>query len=197
MRKFGPVRDSLTKNGVSRPAVEALESFFKDADGSAADLTALTARVTAAEGAIDTAEHDIDSLEDRVDAIEAELAGAGGNTLIMEAGENVQPLAGFDAVALNIYADAGVAKVRYADASVYNKEADCIAYVAVLAGEDIEVHFEGFVTGTFTPGKQFLDPATPGGVTATAPSTDGQTVQVVGIATATKMRFTPRPGVKL
>ena len=85
---------------------------------------------------------------------------------------------------VNIYDDSGTARVRNADASTTGKEADGFVLASVAMGGDAAVYAIGVASGFsgLTPGEVFLDPATPGGATATAPSTSGQTLQSLGKA---------------
>lgn len=100
---------------------------------------------------------------------------------------------------VNIWNDAGTAKVRKADATTAGKEADGFVLAAVASGAAATVHFEGTntqVTG-LTPGRQYLS-TTPGGSTAVAPSATGNVVQRLGVAdSATSLSFEPQPGVTL
>ena len=85
---------------------------------------------------------------------------------------------------VNIYDDSG-AKCRKADATTNGKEAHGFVIASVTSGSNATVYFEGSndqVTG-LTPGMQFLS-TTAGVCTATAPSSSGNVVQKVGIATA-------------
>lgn len=87
---------------------------------------------------------------------------------------------------VNVFNSAGTPKARKADASTTGKEAVGFVLAAVTAPAAATVYFEGSntqVTG-LTGGPQFLDPANPGKSTHTAPTTAGQLVQRVGVATA-------------
>lgn len=112
--------------------------------------------------------------------------GIGADTASIVASEN---LAAGDLV--NVWNDAGTAKVRKADASVTGKEAHGFVLSAVSSAASATVYFEGTntaVTGR-TPGKQYLS-TTPGSTTTTAPSGAGNVVQIVGFATsATALNF--------
>ena len=86
---------------------------------------------------------------------------------------------------VNVWNSTG-AKVRKADASTSGKEAHGFVLSSVSNGASATVYFEGTdtqVTG-LTPGVVFLSASTPGLATGTAPSTAGQVVQRVGLATA-------------
>ena len=105
--------------------------------------------------------------------------GIGADTASVEASEN---LAAGDLV--NIHDSTG-AKCRKADATTEGKEAHGFVLAVVTSGSNATVYFEGTntqVTG-LTPGVQFLS-ATAGLATVTAPSSSGNIVQKVGIATA-------------
>jgi len=111
--------------------------------------------------------------------------GIGADTASIEASED---LAAGDLV--NIYDSTG-AKCRKADATTKGKEAHGFVLAVVTTGNNATVYFEGSndqVTG-LTPGVQFLA-ATAGGATVTAPSSSGNIVQKVGVATAaTSLNF--------
>lgn len=105
--------------------------------------------------------------------------GIGADTAIITASE---ALAAGDLV--NVWNSTG-AKVRKADATSAGKEAHGFVLAAVASGAAATVFFEGTntqVTG-LTPGRQYLS-TTPGQATATAPSGSGNTVQIIGFATA-------------
>ena len=91
---------------------------------------------------------------------------------------------------VNVYDDSG-AKCRKADATAKGKEASGFVLAAVTSGNNATIYFQGFdteVTG-LTPGVQFLS-TTAGACTATAPSSSGNIVQKLGVATAaTSMNF--------
>ena len=102
----------------------------------------------------------------------------GVNTFDAEASEG---LAAGDYV--NIFNDAGTEKVQLADASDPDKEAMGFVKAAFIATATATVFFHDTnddLSG-LTPGVvQYLSESTPGGVTATAPSTAGEIVQRVG-----------------
>lgn len=107
--------------------------------------------------------------------------GIGADTTILPATEN---LSAGDIV--NIYDATGTPSCRKADATTVGKEAVGFVLDAVTSGANATVYFEGTndqVAG-LTVGLQFLDTATAGGITATAPSSSGNVVQRVGFATA-------------
>lgn len=113
--------------------------------------------------------------------------GMGADTTVMDASE---ALAAGDLV--NIWNDAGTAKVRKADASAAGKEAQGFVLEAVATGAPATVYFEGTNTqlAGLTAGVQFLSATTPGRTTAVAPVATAQVVQRVGFAvSATAMSF--------
>jgi hypothetical protein len=91
---------------------------------------------------------------------------------------------------VNIWNSSG-AKARKADASTAGKEAHGFVLAAFGSGAVATVYFESTntqVTGQ-TPGIVFLS-TTPGQATTTPPSTAGQVVQQIGLATsATSINF--------
>lgn len=112
--------------------------------------------------------------------------GIGADTATIVASEN---LAAGDLV--NVWNDAGTAKVRKADGTTAGKEAHGFVLSAVSSAASATVYFEGTntaVTGR-TPGKQYLSTVA-GSTTTTAPSGAGNVVQIVGFATsATTINF--------
>lgn len=106
--------------------------------------------------------------------------GIGADTASLPSSEN---LAAGDLV--NIWNDAGTAKVRKADATTAGKEAHGFVLSAVTSPANATVYFEGTnaqVTG-LTAGPLFLG-TTAGACVSTAPSGSGNVVQRVGLATA-------------
>jgi hypothetical protein len=104
--------------------------------------------------------------------------GIGADTATVAASED---LAAGDFV--NIYNSSG-AKCRKADATTVGKEAHGFVLSAVTSGNNATIYFEGTnaqVAGA-TPGTVFLS-ATAGGFTSTAPSSSGNVVQRLGVAT--------------
>lgn len=92
---------------------------------------------------------------------------------------------------INVWNDAGTAKMRKADATTEGKEADGFVLAAVSSGATGTAYFEGRNTmlSGLTPGPYYLS-TTAGGVTATPPSGSGNVVQRVGTAvSATEMNF--------
>ena len=112
--------------------------------------------------------------------------GIGADTSSILASED---LAAGDLV--NIYDNSGTANCRKADATTAGKEAHGFVLATVTSGNNANIYFEGAndqVTGA-TVGVQFLS-TTAGAATATAPSTSGNIVQKIGIATsATSINF--------
>lgn len=92
---------------------------------------------------------------------------------------------------INVWNDAGTAKMRKADATVAGKEVDGFVLAAVSSGATGTAYFEGTntqVTGQ-TPGSVFLQ-TTPGLCGAAVPSAAGNVVQRVGTAvSATAVNF--------
>lgn len=112
--------------------------------------------------------------------------GIGADTSVIVASE---ALAAGDRV--NVWNDAGTAKVRKADATAAGKEAHGFVQASVSSGANATVYFEGTITGLsgLTPGVHYLS-TTPGESSHTAPSTAGNVVQRVGVATsATTINF--------
>lgn len=112
--------------------------------------------------------------------------GIGADTASVAASEN---LATGDWV--NVWDDAGTAKVRKADATAAGKEVHGFVMAAVTSGNPATVYFEGTntqVTGQ-TPGPVYLQ-TTAGQGGATVPSASGNVVQQVGVAlSATSVNF--------
>ena len=112
--------------------------------------------------------------------------GIGADTAVIDASEG---LAAGDWV--NIWDDAGTAKVRKADATAAGKEVHGFVLASVSSGNPATVYFEGTntqVTGQ-TPGPVWLQ-TTAGAGGATAPSASGNLVQQVGVAlSATSVNF--------
>ena len=86
---------------------------------------------------------------------------------------------------VNIWNNAGVANVRKADNTTAGKEAHGFVLAAVANAANATVYFEGSVTGLtgLTGGTKYL--GTAGAAVASAPTTAGNVVQVVGFATST------------
>ena len=156
------------------------DKYLKNSSGSLAEVEGLTSSAGAGDAgkipALDTAGKLDNSMMP---------TGIGADTSSIAASEN---LAAGDFV--NIYDDTG-AKCRKADATTAGKEAHGFVLAVVTSGSNATVYFEGAndqVTGA-TVGVQFLA-TTAGASTATAPSSSGNIVQKVGIATsATSINF--------
>lgn len=114
--------------------------------------------------------------------------GVGDEKLIREASE---ALATRDFV--NIFDDAGTAKVRKADASAFGTRANAFVTNNYLITELADTFAEGILTGFagLTIGDPvFLDAVTPGGITQTAPTATGEIWQQLGVAvSATEVRI--------
>jgi len=113
--------------------------------------------------------------------------GIGADTATLEATED---LTAGDMV--NIWNDAGTAKVRKANSTTNGVEANGFTLVSAAAGVSVEVYFGGTnnqLVG-MTPGtRQYLD-VTSGLITETSPAASGNIVQVVGKSfSATEMTF--------
>lgn len=107
--------------------------------------------------------------------------GIGADVAVVYASEN---LAAGDFV--NVWNDGVAAKVRKADASAAGKEAHGFVLAAVISGNPATVYFEGTndqVTSQ-TAGPVYLSASVPGAATSTPPSTAGQVVQRIGVATS-------------
>lgn len=101
---------------------------------------------------------------------------------------------------VNIWDDAGTAKVRKADADVYAKRAMGFVKDNVSSDASATVYLEGQITGLsgMTPGAdQFLS-ETAGALTETVPTTSGAIAQIVGQALdATTLNFEPQQAIVL
>lgn len=109
-------------------------------------------------------------------------SGFGAEVKIVEASEN---LAAGDFV--NLHVSAGL-KVRKADASNPAKFAIGYVLAAVTSGQNATIYYgnrNSQVSGLTAGDLLYLSGTTPGGVTATAPTTAGYIVQPLGIATDT------------
>ena len=92
---------------------------------------------------------------------------------------------------VNVWNDAGTAKVRKADATTAGKEVNGFVLAAVTSGNPATVYFEGTNTQVSgqTPGPVYLQ-TTAGTGGSTAPSASGNLVQQVGVAlSATSVNF--------
>lgn len=122
--------------------------------------------------------------------------GVGAATKTIEASET---LASSDVV--NVWDDSGTVKVRKADATAVGKEANGFVLAGVTSGQNATVYFDDELTGLsgLTPGtRYYLSAATPGAITATAPSTAGNVVQHIGTAVSTSsIIFAPDTPIEL
>lgn len=112
--------------------------------------------------------------------------GIGADTLVITTSEVIS-----SGDFVNIWDNTG-AKVRKADATTPGKEAHGFVLAGAGSGAPITVYFEGTNTGVTgqTPGKVYLSGTTAGAASSTAPSTAGQFVQRLGVATsATSISF--------
>jgi hypothetical protein len=112
--------------------------------------------------------------------------GIGADTMSIVASEAIAAGA-----FVNIHDDAGVVKLRNADATVAGKHAMGFVLVAAALDTPAVVYFEGTNTGVTgqVAGDVFLD-IVPGLATGVPPSASGNVVQVVGFATsATSVNF--------
>lgn len=90
---------------------------------------------------------------------------------------------------VNLFLSGGVLKARKADATAAGKEAKGFVLAATTSGQDAVVYLEGSNTGLsgLTIGTEYFLHTTAGGTTATAPSSTGNVVQPLGIATDTSV----------
>lgn len=88
---------------------------------------------------------------------------------------------------INVFNSSGALKVRNADATAVGKEGNGFVLSAYTTGQTATVYRKGFntaVTG-LTIGTLYYLAASPGAITATAPSATGNIVQTIGRADAT------------
>lgn len=107
--------------------------------------------------------------------------GIGADVAIIQASENL--VAG-DFV--NVWSDAGAARVRKCDGSSAGKEAHGFVLAAVASGNLATVYFEGTnnqVSGQ-VPGPVYMSAAAAGAAASVAPVGAGQVVQRIGVATS-------------
>lgn len=89
---------------------------------------------------------------------------------------------------VNVWNNAGTANVRNADGSTSGKYVNGYVLAAVASGASATVYSSGIntqLTGLTAGAVYFLSASTAGGVSATAPSGSGQTVQRLGAAVST------------
>lgn len=99
---------------------------------------------------------------------------------------------------VNIWDDAGTAKVRKADATSEGKEADGFVLEGVASGATAAVYFEGTNTQLvgLTIGARYYLNTSAGTATPTPPSGVGNIVQYLGRAiSATEISFEPGPSI--
>lgn len=100
---------------------------------------------------------------------------------------------------VNIYNNSGTATARKADATTAGKEAYGFVLATTTSPNTALVYTEGMNTQVVgaTPGLVFLS-TTAGGFTSTAPSSAGNSVQRLGVATsATTINFEPQQPITL
>jgi hypothetical protein len=115
--------------------------------------------------------------------------GIGADTAQIVASEN---LAAGDFV--NVWNDAGTAKVRKADATTTGKQCDGFVLGSFSSAATATVYFEGTNTqvSAATAGLVYLSTSA-GSFTSTAPNTAGNIVQNIGVAvSATAINFEPK-----
>lgn len=120
--------------------------------------------------------------------------GIGAETAALEA---FGALAAGDFV--NVFNDAGTAKVRLADASNSTAPANGFVLLAYASGETATVYFGGLNSARsgMTVGQHFLS-TTPGGSNHVAPAASGNIVQRLGTAiNATTINFQPQDPILL
>lgn len=86
---------------------------------------------------------------------------------------------------VNVWDDAGTAKLRKADASVEGKEAHGFIKAGVATGATASMYMEGRIVGLsgLTPGaRMFLSASAAGAATPTPPSAATNVVQCIGVA---------------
>lgn len=112
--------------------------------------------------------------------------GIGADTAVINTSEALA-----DGEFVNVWNDAGTAKVRKADATTAGKDTHGFVLAAYASGVPATVYFEGtntHVTGQ-TPGPVFLQ-TTAGAGGSTVPSASGNVVQQIGVAvSATAINF--------
>lgn len=93
---------------------------------------------------------------------------------------------------VNIFSDSGVGKVRKSDLTAAGKEMDGFVLADAAAGATVTVYFAGVndqLSG-LTPGADYFGSTTPGAISTTPPSGDGNVVQFAGRAiSAFKLNF--------
>lgn len=164
------------------------DKYLKNSNGQIAEQAALQASAGAGDAGKIVALDASGKLDNSMMPV-----GIGADTQVITASEALN--AG-DFV--NVHNSSG-AKVRKADASTSGKEAHGFVLAGVSNGAAATVYFEGTNTQVSgqTPGPVFLS-TTPGQATSTPPSTAGQVVQSIGVATSpTSINFESRPSILL
>lgn len=120
-------------------------------------------------------------------------------------GDRAQPMTAMEVLAdddfVHIHVEAGMAKIRKADASEDTRP--CDGYVPVAIDDDAvgTMVLPGTVIDTLaglTPGSTYYLSTAAGGITDVAPSGAGELVQIIGKAlSATKLLFNPQAGITL
>lgn len=111
-------------------------------------------------------------------------------------GADVKVLPASEAIAanalVNVWSDAGTAKVRNADATAEGKEAHGFVKAAFALNAQASVYMEGRITGLtgLTPGARMYLATTPGAAVAVSPNAAGNVSQHIGDAlSATEIDF--------
>ena len=119
--------------------------------------------------------------------------GIGAETTVAKASE---ALVGNNVI--NIWSNSGVLSARKADATDDTKPAHGYIKDSANLGDNVTVYTDGYLPGTgFTPGSKYFLSTTPGAVTATPPSDEGNIAQVIGVAvSADKIKFEPLTPIK-
>lgn len=120
--------------------------------------------------------------------------GIGADTSAMTASEALTAGA-----LVSVWSNAGTQNARNADGSTTGKEAVGFVLASVAQGSTATVYFAGQITGLtgLTAGPVFLSDTTPGGITATPPTTAGHICQQVGTAiSATVVDFGKYPSIQ-
>jgi hypothetical protein len=101
---------------------------------------------------------------------------------------------------VNVYSVSGAAKIRNANATDASKPCNGFVATAITSGATGSVRGSGGkITGLsgLTPGATYYLGTTAGTITTTAPTTDGNLVQEIGVAvSATELLFNPKQGTQ-
>ena len=159
------------------------EKFLIQSSGFIAEREALAASA----GAADAGKIPALDASGRIDA-SMMPSGIGADTALLPASEALSA-----GNLVNVWNDAGVARVRKADgAGGTGKKCHGFVLSGVSSGANATVYFEGTITGLsgLVAGDVFLSAITPGLATGTPPATAGHFVQRIGVATgATSVKF--------